>query len=438
MNQNIIDRNKRVKWYNDARFGMFIHWGLYSIPARGEWVRSTEKIPKEAYDPLINEFYAENFNPHKWAKLAKRAGMKYAVLTAKHHDGFCLFDSKLSDFNSMNAPCHRDIVREFLDAFRAEGIRVGLYFSLIDWRDENYPHYNDMYHPMRDNDDFKDKKHDFDKYIEFMHGQIRELVTNYGKLDIMWFDFSYDNMSCDIWKPEELIKMVRTYQPDIICDNRLEGSSEYSGSIKTLNPSNYAGDFASPEQMIPPYGIRNETGDPIPWEACITLNRNWGYNANDNLFKSDKLIIRTLVECVSKNGNLILNVGPDAKGKIPKESVEILEKVGEWMRDNEKSIIKCGLSAYPKPEWGRYTQNENKLYAHIFEEQVGAFCLSGIDKKIEKMRLLKDGSEILETKYWNLKEYENNVFFFFDNSNPVGYPLPDERDTVVEITLKKD
>lgn len=438
MNQNIIDRNNRTKWYNEARFGMFIHWGLYAIPARGEWVRSTERIPNEQYDPLINEFYADSFNPKEWAKLAKKAGMKYAVLTAKHHDGFCLFDTKLSDFNSMKAPCHRDIVKEFIDAFRAEGIRVGLYFSIIDWRDENYPHYGDMHHPMRDNETYKGKKYDFDKYLELMHGQVKELVTGYGKLDIMWFDFSYDNMRCDVWKPEQLMKMVRTYQPDIICDNRLEGSSEYSGSIKTLNPTSYAGDFASPEQMIPPTGIRNEAGEPIPWEACITLNRNWGYHAHDKLFKSDRLIIRTLVECVSKNGNLILNVGPNAKGEIPKESVKILESIGEWMKQNDRSITGCGLSDYKKPEWGRYTQNGNKLYAHIFEEQVGAICLEGIDKKIEKMRLLKDGSEILETKYWNLKEYENNTFFFFDNSNPVCYPLPDERDTVVEIIFEEE
>lgn len=436
MNQRIEERTKRTEWYRDARFGMFIHWGLYAIPARGEWVRSRERIKKEDYDFLTEEFSCEAYDPKEWARLAKRAGMKYAVLTAKHHDGFCLYDSKVSPFHSMNAACKRDLVREFLEAFRAEGIRVGLYFSLLDWRHEDYPHFGDLHHPMRDNEEWKNYPHDFDRYLEFMHAQVRELVTGYGKLDLMWFDFSYGEMNGEKWKAEELMEMVRTYQPDIITDNRLEGSAEYAGTIKTLNPSSYAGDFASPEQMIPPEGIVDEVGNPIPWEACITLNNHWGYHAHDRHFKSDKLIIRMLVECVSKNGNLILNVGPEASGKIPEESVRILESVGEWMRANSKSIYGCGRSEFSKPEWGRFTQNGNFLYAHVLEEQAGAVCLGDMAGKIKKMRLLKDRSEVLQTDYWNLKEYAENAFFFFDASASDCYPLPDERDTVVEIELK--
>ena len=436
MNKLIEERTKRTEWYRDARFGMFIHWGLYAIPARGEWVRSREKIKKEDYDCLMEEFTCEDYNPKEWAILAKKAGMKYAVLTDKHHDGFCLYDSKVSDFNSMNAACHRDLVKEFLDAFRAEGIRVGLYFSLLDWRHEDYPHYNDMHHPMRDNEEWKDYKHNFDNYLEFMHAQVKELVTNYGKLDLMWFDFSYGPMNCEKWKAKELMEMVRKYQPDIITDNRLEGSAEYAGTIKSLNPSTYAGDFASPEQMIPPEGIVDEAGNSIQWEACITLNNNWGYHAHDKHFKSDRLVIRMLVECVSKNGNLILNVGPDASGKIPEESACILEKVGEWMKANSKSIYGCGISEYNKPEWGRFTQNGKYLYAHVFEEQVGAICLSDMAGKIKKLRFLKDKTEILQSNYWNLKEYSKDAFFFFDASASDCYPLPDERDTVVEIELK--
>ncbi len=436
MNKLIEERTRRTEWYRDARFGMFIHWGLYAIPARGEWVRSRERIKKEDYDYLMDEFSCENYDPKEWARLAKKAGMKYAVLTAKHHDGFCLYDSRVSDFNSMNAACHRDLVREFLDAFRAEGIKVGLYFSLLDWRHEDYPHYGDMHHPMRDNEEWKGYNHNFDNYLDFMHAQIKELVTGYGKLDLMWFDFSYGPMNCDKWKAKELMEMVREYQPDIITDNRLEGSAEYAGTIKTLNPSTYAGDFASPEQMIPPEGIVDEAGNSIPWEACITMNNNWGYHAHDKHFKSDKLIIRMLVECVSKNGNLILNVGPKANGEIPKESVEILEKVGDWMKENSKSIYGCGISEYNKPEWGRFTQNGKFLYAHVFEEQAGAIALCDMVGKIKKMRLLRDGSEILQSNYWNLKEFAKDAFFFFDTSSSDCYPLPDDRDSVVEIELK--
>lgn len=435
-NKVVEERTKRTEWYCDARFGMFIHWGLYSIPARGEWVRSTERMPKEEYDPFFDEFDAENYDPKKWAKTAKEAGMKYAVLTAKHHDGFCLYDTALTDFKSTNAPCKRDLVKEFLEAFRAEGIKVGLYFSIIDWRHPDYPHYGDQFHPMRDNEAFKGMEHNFERYLDYMHGQIRELLTNYGHLDLMWFDFSYGPMNCEKWKASELIEMVRSIQPHIIIDNRLEGSAENAGSIRTLNPTPYSGDFASPEQMIPPKGICDEAGTPIPWEACVTLNNNWGYDAHDHHYKSAKMVIHTLVECVSKNGNLILNVGPNAKGEIPEETEKILKEVGEWMKQNSKSIYGCGYADLPKPEWGRFTRNGNKLYAHVMEEQTGAICLEKMAGMVDHMRLLKDGSEVKESFFWNLKEYADNAFFFFDCHSSDCYPLPDEKDTVVEITLK--
>lgn len=439
MNKVVEERTKRTEWYRDARFGMFIHWGLYSIPARGEWLRSNEELTKEEYEPLMDEFYAEDYNPREWAKLAKEAGMKYAVLTAKHHDGFCLYDSKLTDFKSTNAPCKRDLVQEFLDAFRAEGIKVGLYFSVIDWRHPDYPHYGDKFHPMRNHPECSNENRNFDRYLEYMFGQIKELLTNYGKLDLMWFDFSYDNMKCDTWKADKLIEMVRSIQPWVIIDNRLEGSAEDAGSIRTLNPTPYSGDFASPEQMIPPAGLRDEGGNPIPWEACITLNNHWGYASADHHYKTAKMVIHMLVECVSKGGNLLLNVGPDAKGNIPEESVKILQEVGHWMKKNHRSIYGCGYAELPKPEWGRFTRNGNKLYAHVMEEQAGAICLENMAGKVEKMRLVSDNSEIKETFFWNLKEYSENAFFFFDSSRFAMdcYPLPDEIDTVVEIFLKE-
>lgn len=431
-------RDERTKWYQEARFGMFIHWGLYAIPARGEWLRSNEKMRKETYDSYMDEFEVENYDPKQWAALAKKAGMKYAVLTAKHHDGFCLYDSQYTDFKSTNAPCKRDLVQEFLEAFRAEGIKVGLYFSLIDWRHEDYPHYGDKFHPMREEKEFEGKTHNFPQYLEMMHGQIKELLTNYGHLDLMWFDFSYDSMNCETWEATKLMEMVRSIQPHIIIDNRLEGSAEDAGSIRTENPTIYSGDFASPEQMIPPYGISDCTGTPIPWEACITLNNHWGYHAQDKHYKTPEMVVRMLVECVSKNGNLILNVGPDATGRIPRESVEILKEVGRWMDENAKSIYGCGMAKYPKPEWGRFTQNGDKLYAHVMEPQIGAVCLPNMAGKIKSMRLCKDRSEIKETFYWNLQEFKENAFFFFDKNASDCYPLPDPYDTVVEILLKKE
>jgi alpha-L-fucosidase len=179
------------------------------------------------------------------------------VLTAKHHDGFCLFDSKLTDYKSTNTPCGRDLVREFLDAFRAEGIRVGLYYSLLDWHHPDYPKYNDPIHPMRNNPKFEQEHTDFDKYLDYMHGQIRELCTEYGKIDIFWFDFSYGSMRGEKWRASELVKMIRKYQPDVILDNRLEVSGEGFGSLVTSDPTDYCGDFVSPEMLIPPQGIRD-------------------------------------------------------------------------------------------------------------------------------------------------------------------------------------
>ena len=436
-NKNITDRWERTEWFRHARFGMFIHWGLYAIPSRGEWVRSIEKISTQDYQKYFNEFKAEEYNPKEWAALAKRAGMKYAILTAKHHDGFCLWDTKLTDYKSTNTPAARDLVREYLEAFRAEGIRVGLYYSIVDWYHSDYPHFGDWHHPMRENPDYKNDKRDFNRYIEFMHGQVRELLTDYGHLDIMWFDFSYDKMAGVTWKAQELINMVRSIQPHLIIDNRLEGSGVESGSILTDNPSDFAGDFACPEQMIPPAGIVNESGESVPWEACLTLNNNWGYSAADQHWKPADMVIRMLVECVSKNGNLLLNVGPDAKGRIPKSSIKILKEVGNWMKKNSQSIYGCGIADFPKPEWGRYTQAGNRLYAHILEPQAGAICLLNMAGKVKKARLLADGSEVrIPPKEWNLSEYKEHEFLYLKHGQGNNYPLPDKIDTVVEVELE--
>ena len=369
--------------------------------------------------------------------LPKKAGMQYAVLTAKHHDGFCLFDSALTDYKATNTKAGRDLVQEFLDAFRAEGLKVGLYFTLIDWHHPDYPKYNDAFHPMRQNEAYKDEKIDFNRYLDYMHGQVEEIVTNYGKLDILWFDFSYDDMCADKWRAEELIQMVRKHQPDVIIDNRLEGSGEKNGSIVTETPNSYSGDFASPEMIIPPGGMRDLKGNPIPWELCATLNNHWGYCYHDHTYKTPQTVIRKLVECVSKGGNFILNVGPDAKGKIPKESQDVLEAVGEWMKDNGESIYGCGISEFDKPEWGRYTQNRKTVYAHIYETPLGALPLYQISpKQVKKITFLSSGAEVQRGEAWNTAMYSDTPFVALGENPVFSYPLPDELDTVLKIELK--
>ncbi len=432
-NPIIEARTERTKWFLESRFGMFIHWGLYAIPARGEWLRNNERTTLEDYQVYFDEFNPVNYNPKEWAKLAKEAGMKYAVLTAKHHDGFCLFDSKLTDYKSTNTQSGRDLVREFLEAFRAEGIKVGLYYSLLDWHHPDYPHCSDSIHPMRENPAYPDEGRDFNKYIEYFHGQVKELLTNYGKLDVMWFDFSYGDMYGEKWQATKLMEMIRSIQPWLIVDNRLEAAGEHYGSIITDNPSIYSGDFASPEQMIPAKGMTDVHGNSIPWESCITLNDHWGYCSADHHYKTPKMIIHNLVECVSKNGNLLLNVGPTAKGEIPPESVAILKEVGRWMKENSDSIYGCGISDMEKPDWGRFTQKGKKLYAHVFEECISPIALDLLPSQVEKVRLLSDNSEIKLEVPWNAVTIKDKSFFSFGGKT---FPLPDDLDTVVEITLK--
>jgi alpha-L-fucosidase len=377
-----------MAWWREARFGMFIHWGLYSIPAgvwKGQelnkwphcatWTRNIFSIPTNEWDPLIHKFNPVSYHPREWAKLAKTAGMKYAVLTAKHHEGFCLFDSKLTDFTSMHAPAHRDLVREWLDAFRAEGIRVGFYYSLIDWHHPDYPVAGDSLHPERARPEALAQRRDLNKYLDYMHGQVRELMTNYGKIDVLWFDFSYDKMQGEAWRGTELMKMVRTLQPHIIVNDRV----------------GVGGDYTTPEQTIPANGTGKD------WETCMTINGTWGYRSGDHNWKSADALIRNLVEIASKGGNYLLNVGPTAEGVIPEASVDRLTHIGRWMQVNSEAIYGASASPFPKsPPWGRCSQKRlpngnTRLYLFVFDwPKDGRLVLPEMNQKASNAYLLAD------------------------------------------------
>lgn len=428
-NFNREEYEKRMKWFKEARFGMFIHWGLYSIPARGEWIRSVEEMPKEEYQQYFEEFDPVDYDPKKWARAAKEAGMEYVVLTAKHHDGFCLFDSQYTDYKVTNTKCGRDLVAEYVEAVREEGLKVGLYFTLLDWYHEDYPHFGDRHHPMRNNPAYKNDDRHFERYVEYMHNQIREICTNYGKLDLLWFDFSYDDMRAEKWKADELLAMVRSLQPDVIIDNRLDVNNH----VTPKGPEESYGDFVTPEQMIPPEGVQDVNGNDLYWEACVTMNGNWGYCAKDHFWKPSSMLIKKLVECVSKGGNMILNVGPDARGNIPKESMKILREIGAWMKENKNSIRGCGKADLPKPDFGRITRNGNCLYFHLYENAIGPMPLLGIKKEdIKGIRYLASGAEIPISESWVHQDYTHIVFADL-GMDPV---LPDPVDTVIEVILK--
>ncbi|NLX83161.1 MAG: alpha-L-fucosidase [Clostridiales bacterium] len=425
---------KRMAWFLSARFGMFIHWGLYAIPARGEWIRCNERISVADYQQYFDEFDPRDYDPKAWAKAAKEAGMRYAVMTAKHHDGFCLFDSQHTDYKATNTPAGRDLIREYVDAFRAEGLKVGFYYSLIDWHHPHFPHFGDRQHPMRDNPAYKDHSYNFDTYLDYMHAQVEELVTGYGQIDILWFDFSYDHLKGEAWRVTDLLKMVRKHQPGVIIDNRLEASGEGFGSLLSLHPKPYSGDFVSPEQIIPPQGIVNCKGDPVAWEACVTMNNNWGFHGTDKHFKPAPMLIRKLVECVSKGGNLLLNVGPTARGRIPGESLHALKKIGRWMRDHHESIYGCGPAGLVKPDFGRVTKKGNKLYFHIFDNPIGYLPLTGLKAdEVKSVRLLATGQELKIERNWVTNNYPD-ICFVSLGPDPV---LPDETDTVVMVELKE-
>ena len=425
---------KRMQWFVQARFGMFIHWGLYAVPARGEWVRSNERMPEEKYMPFFREFDPSAADPKAWVQAAKEAGMGYVILTAKHHDGFCLFDSELTDFKSTNTPMGRDIVREFLEAGREAGLKVGLYYSLIDWHHPDFPHYGDRYHPMRSDPAASNEERDFERYLAYMHGQVKELCTRYGRLDVLWFDFSYNQLRGEAWRANELADMVRTLQPGILLNNRLEVSGEGFGSLAQGEPAPCHGDFVSPERMVPPEGLFDPQGRPLYWETCTTMNHSWGYCAGDPWYKPAPLLLKKLVECVSKGGNFLLNVGPDGNGRIPRQAMDTLKYLGQWMQINGESIRGCGPSGMEKPEWGRITRRENVLYLHIYENALGPLPLYGIPaEKIRAMRLLQDGREIPLSVSWVHSDYPDMAFADL-GPDPV---LPDGDNTVLKVLLEE-
>lgn len=365
-------------WFEKARFGLFIHWGVYALAARDEWVKSWEKLTDEHYDRYVNMFNPDLFDPTEWARLAKAAGMKYFVITSKHHDGFCLWDSEYTEYCAARAPrCKRDLLKDILAAFRAEGLRVGIYYSLPDWHHPGYV--IDARHPLRDTPDMPPR--DTASYTKYLHDQVRELLTNYGKVDLIWFDGAYPENE-QYWESSKLSQMIREIQPGILI-NRLPGFS----------------DFHSPEQAIPADGIRDAEGNLLPWEGCqVFSGSSWGYSRNQE-WKTAPEIVQMLIRHTCRGGNLLLNVGPTSRGCFDPKSASLLSEVADWMKWHSRSIHSCTVapSEFTEPDDCRYTWNPktSTLYLHFFSWPDRRILLQNLGGKVEYAQLLCDGSEII-------------------------------------------
>jgi alpha-L-fucosidase len=384
-------KTERLAWWTDARFGMFIHWGLYAQAARHEWVKNRERITTEDYQKYFEIFNPDLFNPTDWAKKAKAAGMRYAVITSKHHEGFNMFDSKYTDYKVTNTPYGKDIIKEWVDAFRAEGLKIGFYYSLIDW---HHPDYTiDRVHPQRANSkeeyDALNKGKDMAVYREYMKNQVREILTNYGKIDILWLDFSFPGefgKGRDDWGSVELIKMVRQLQPDILIDDRAD-LQDYAGGWDFMTPEQYKVD-KWPEI----------DGKRIPWETCQTFSGSWGYYRDEYTWKDNKQLLVLLIESVSKGGNVLLNVGPTARGMFDERADKALSGMGDWMKFNDRSIYGCtqAPASFDAPDNTILTYNpkNNRLYIHLLDYPLQNLRLSGYQGKVKYAQFLHDASEI--------------------------------------------
>lgn len=406
-----------TRWFVHDRFGMFIHWGLYALAARHEWVKNRERKTDSGYQRYFDHFNPDLFNPAEWAQNARQAGMKYMVITSKHHEGFCLWDSQFTDYKSTRTPYGKDLLSQVVEAFRAEGLRIGFYYSLLDW---HHPHFTiDGMHPLRDDSQAEslNSSRDITVYAAYMRDQVRELLTNFGKIDILWLDFSYPGRDYrglpgkgrEDWESEQLYKLVRELAPDIVMNNRLD--------YHDVPP-----DIYTPEQVQPAEWLKVD-GKPVVWEACQTFSGSWGYHRDESTWKSPEQLIQMLVNTVSCGGNLLMNVGPTARGTFDDRALNALEVYKEWIKYHSRSIYGCTQSDFMAPKDVRFTQNGKRLYAHVFAWPFRQLVLPELAGKVAYMQLLHDASEIE----------------FREAGDETGYDqlMPDSDHVVLNLPVKK-
>ncbi len=410
-------------WFDTARFGMFIHWGLSSVPGwELSWplVGGTPALPR-CQSVSIDEYYAaakvfnpQRYDPREWARLAKRLGMQYAVLTTKHHDGFAMFDTKLSDFSLPHAPYGNDAVRAYVDAFRAEGLHIGMYFSLSDWHHPDYPAFTEADKPYNFFALPQPTAAQWARYLDVLFGQVRELLTSYGRIDVIWFDGQWERNPPEKWKATELHTMIKSLQPDILINDRLPG----------------CGDFDTPEQFIPPQP------PAVTWETCMTMNESWGYSPGDTHYKSPRQLIHSLCEVAGRGGNLLLNVSPKGDGSLPVEQVERLEIVAQWMERHGESIVGTIPGLEPWQFYGPSTRRGERIYLHALMRPYEAVSVRGVPiRRIASVRALATGAELLHTARCSVIDELLNADPFGELTISVPESVIDPYATVIAVDI---
>jgi len=391
----------RLAWFQEAKFGMFIHWGVYLVLGRWEWVMHNERVPIPTYEQLVPQFNPKEYRPKEWAQLAKEAGMRYIAVTTKHHDGFCMFDSALTDYDCMSTPARRDFIGELVEACRAEGLKVMFYYSLLDW---HHPHYVPRPKWVEDP---PGHQRDFSRYLDYMFGQIRELCTKY-RPDGIWFDGGWEHPAAE-WRAEELIRMIRELLPNAIVNNR----------------AGLPGDFDTPEQHIPAAPMGRRAPRRL-WETCMTINNHWGYHATDHNHKSVRQLVHNLVDIVSKGGNDLLNVGPKPDGTIQEEHGVRLRQMGAWLRVHGEAIYGAEPNPFLRlpPPLGGCTVKGNRLFLHFFDWPTEPVRLDGLQNRVRAAYLLRDGTPV------EVRQEEDHLLLL---PTPL---LPDPYDTVVVLEVE--
>ncbi|MBU4270352.1 MAG: alpha-L-fucosidase [Planctomycetes bacterium] len=372
-----------AKW-RQLKFGLFIHWGPVSLKGTEiGWSRGRddlsrgEKVPIEEYDNLYKQFNPVKFNADEWVEIAKDAGMKYLVLNTKHHDGFCLFDTKQTDYNIMHSPFSRDVVKELAEACRKQGILFGAYYSICDWHHPHYPHGSPGGRTLHPNADM-------DRYVQFMKDQLKELLTNYGPVGILWFDGEWEKA----WthqRGKDLYAYLHGLQPDLIINDRVGKNRQAMGMSGVSKGDDIVGDFDTPEQEI------GKMQTDRPWETCMTICQQWAWKPNDKL-KSLKECLHILVNTVGGDGNLLLNVGPMPDGRIEPRQAERLREMGQWLAKYGESIYGTRGGPFPRGNWGAATYKDNTIYLHVLAPNLAVVKLPPINKKIVGSSVLTGGS----------------------------------------------